>query len=78
MPKFRLMNDQQRTLVEDLTGQNESMQKLSAHIHKSFIEAGAGKDPLPKDWLVATVDMYMKPPMPEPSEEEQIADLPIP
>lgn len=59
-----------------MTGQNESLQELSAHIHKSFIEAGAGKDPLPKDWLVATVDMYM-PPMPEPSEEEQIAELPI-
>ena len=57
VPKFRLMNDQQRALVEDLTGQNEALQKLSAHIHKSFIEAGAGKDPLPKDWLVATVDM---------------------
>jgi hypothetical protein len=41
-----LMNDQQRALVEELTGQNEALQKLSAHIHKSFIEAGAGKDPL--------------------------------
>lgn len=77
VPKFRLMNDQQRALVEELTGQNEALQKLSAHIHKSFIEAGAGKDPLPKDWLVATVDMYMNPPMLESSEEEQIADMPI-
>ena len=72
VPKFRLMNDQQRALVEELTGQNEVLQKLSAHIHKSFIEAGAGKDPLPKDWLVATVDMYMNPPILESSEEEQI------
>ena len=77
VPKFRLMNDRQRALVEELTGQNEALQKLSAHIHKSFIEAGAGKDPLPKDWLVATVDMYMNPPMLESSEEEQIADIPI-
>ena len=77
VPKFRLMNDQQRTLVEELTEQNEALQKLSAHIHKSFIEAGAGKDPLPKDWLVATVDMYMNPPILESSEEEQIADMPI-
>ena len=77
VPKFRLMNDQQRSLVEELTGQNEDLQKLSAHIHKSFIEAGAGKDPLPKDWLVATMDMYMNPPMLESSEEEQIADIPI-
>ena len=77
VPKFRLMNDQQRALVEELTGQNEALQKLSAHIHKSFIEAGAGKEPLPKDWLVATVDMYMNPPMLESSEEEQIADMPI-
>ena len=44
VPKFRLMNDQQRALVEELTGQNEALPKLSAHIHKSFIEAGAGKD----------------------------------
>lgn len=71
------MNDQQRALVEELTGQNEALQKLSAHIHKSFIEAGAGKDPLPKDWLVTTVDMYMNPSMLESSEEEQIADMPI-
>lgn len=77
VPKFRLMNDQQRSLVEELTQQNETLQKLSAHIHKSFIEAGAGKDPLPKDWLVATVDMYMNPPVDEASEEEAIADLPI-
>ena len=77
VPKFRLMNNQQRALVEELTGQNETLQKLSAHRHKSFIEAGAGKDPLPKDWLVATVDMYMNPPILESSEEEQIADMPI-
>ena len=77
VPKFRLMNDQQRALVEELTGQNEALQKLSAHIHKSFIETGAGKDTLPKDWLVATVDIYMNPPMLESSEEEQIADMPI-
>ena len=77
VPRFRLMNDQQRALVEDLTEQNEALQKLSAHIHKAFIEAGAGKDPLPKDWLVATVDMYINPPADGTSDDDAIADLPI-
>ena len=77
VPKFRLMNDRQRALVEELTEQNEALQKLSAHIHKAFIEAGAGKDPLPKDWLVATVDMYINPPADGTSDDEAIADLPI-
>ena len=77
VPKFRLMNDRQRALVEELTEQNEALQKLCAHIHKAFIEAGAGKDPLPKDWLVATVDLYINPPADGTSDEDAIADLPI-
>ena len=77
VPKFRLMNDRQRALVEELTEQNEALQKLSAHIHKAFIEAGAGKDPLPKDWLVVTVDLYINPPADGTSDEDSIADLPI-
>ena len=61
VPKWRLMNEEQRRLVETLNGINAQLQGLRAAVMESFIMAGAGKKPIPGDWLSSVVDHYLHP-----------------
>ena len=58
VPKWRLMNAEQRALVESLNEINSCLQGMRAAIMESFIKAGAGKNGLAADWLASTVDRY--------------------
>ena len=58
IPNWRLMNEEQRQTIETLSEINTRLQGLRAAIMDSFIQAGAGKKPIPADWLVSTIDRY--------------------
>lgn len=58
IPKWRLMNAEQQALVESLNEINTRLQGLKAAIMDSFIQVGAGKKPIPADWLASTIDRY--------------------
>ena len=58
VPKWRLMNAEQRALVESLNEINTRLQELRAVVSESFIKAGAGKNGLAADWLTSTIDRY--------------------
>ncbi len=61
VPGWRLMNLEQRKLVESLNDINKRLQGLRAAVMESFIQAGAGKKPLQADWLSSTIDRYNNP-----------------
>ena len=65
VPKFRLMNAEQRELVNSLTAASTAVQGLKTAIMEAFIAAGAGKLPLPQGWLVEVVNKHENP---EPQE----------
>lgn len=58
VPRWRLMNEEQKRLVESLNEINTKLQGLKAAVMESFIQAGAGKKPLPADWLTSTIDRH--------------------
>lgn len=59
VPKFRLMNEEQKQLVSELQTAKTQLENLVQHIQQSFIDAGAGKKELSKDWLKSTIsDFY--------------------
>jgi len=58
VPGWRLMNEEQRRTVEALNDINTRLQGLRAAVMDSFIQAGAGKKPIPADWLASTIDRY--------------------
>ena len=61
VPARRLMNEAQRKEIEALHDINTRLQKLRAAVMEAFIEAGAGKHPLPQGWLSSTIDRYIFP-----------------
>lgn len=61
VPGWRLMNAEQRKLVETLNDINARLQGIKAAVMDSFIQAGAGKQPLPAGWLASTIDRYNNP-----------------
>jgi integrase len=58
VPRWRLMNEQQARLAESLNEINTRLQGLRSAVMESFIQAGAGKQPLPPDWLTSTIDRH--------------------
>ena len=58
VPGWRLMNEEQKRLVESLNDINTRLQGLRAVVMEAFIQAGAGKKPIPADWLVSTIDRH--------------------
>lgn len=58
VPRWRLMNAEQRALVESLTAINTRLQGMRAAVMEAFIQAGAGKNPIQADWLTSTIDRY--------------------
>lgn len=61
IPRFRLMNNEQRELCERLAEDNSQLQKLKEMITQAFIEAGAGKLAVEGNWLASTIDRYFFP-----------------
>ena len=58
IPKFRLMNDEQKQLVSELKAADTQLSNLTQRIQQSFIEAGAGKVGLAKDWLKSVINEF--------------------
>ena len=58
VPRWRLMNDEQRQLVESLNEINTRIQRLRSAVMESFIQAGAGKKQIPANWLASTIDRH--------------------
>ena len=58
IPNWKLMNAEQRKLVGVLNDVNTRLHGLRAAVMEAFIKAGAGKQPLPADWLASTIDRY--------------------
>ena len=58
IPGWKLMNEEQRKLVGSLNDINARLQGLRTAVMEAFIEAGAGKLPLPGDWVSLTIDKY--------------------
>lgn len=58
VPGWRLMNEEQKRLVESLNDINTRLQGLRAAVMEAFIQAGAGKKPIPADWLASTIDRH--------------------
>lgn len=75
VPSWRLMNSEQRQLVEFLNDINKRLQGLRAAVMEAFIDAGAGKIPIAGDWLTSTIDRYNFPQKYEkPAETWYLAD----
>lgn len=70
IPAWRLMSEEQRALVERLNNTNKALQSLRAAVLEAFIRDGAGKRPLPADWLESVVNKYEHP------EAEEAATAP--
>ena len=58
IPKFRLMDDEQRQLVSELKAADAKLSNLTQCIQQSFIDAGAGKVGLSKDWLKTVINEF--------------------
>ncbi len=58
IPRFRLMNEEQKQLIAELTGIDERLKDIQKFVQQSFIEAGAGKQSVPSDWLKMTLDTF--------------------
>lgn len=74
VPGWRLMNAEQRALVESLNAANTALQNLRAAVMEAFIEAGAGKQPIAPGWLAAAVDRIENPDRPEQARPRLLAD----
>ncbi len=61
IPAWRLMNEEQRALVDRLNKTNKALQDLRAAVMEAFIRDGAGKLPLPAGWLDGVVKHYEHP-----------------
>lgn len=58
IPKFRLMNDEQKQLVTELTVADKQLANLKERIMQAFNDAGAGKVGLAKDWLKSVINEF--------------------
>ena len=71
VPCWRLMNLEQRKLVESLNDINSRLQGMRAAVMEAFIQSGAGKQPLPAGWLTSTISRYNHPELYEEKPQTQ-------
>lgn len=71
IPRFRLMNDEQKQLVSELSDTAKRLQDIQKFVQQSFIDAGAGKMPLASDWLKTTLDTLNGIDNTQPDEQPQ-------
>ena len=74
IPKFRLMNAEQKQLVSELKAADTQLSNLTQRIQQSFIEAGAGKVGLSKDWLKSVINEFNNFPTAAAEEAEMTVD----
>ena len=72
IPRPRLMTDEAKTLIAELTDTNTRLEAVKKHINDSFIEAGAGKVQLPGSWLADLLQEYN---FPRVQESRTVLDL---
>lgn len=58
IPKIRVMSEDKKNLVKELTEQNGILKALSQFIMSEFIECGGGKEAFGKDWLKETYKKF--------------------
>lgn len=71
IPRFRLMNDEQKRLIAELTDIDRKLKDIQKYVQQSFIEAGAGKQPVASDWLKSTLDAFNGVSCGQPDDERQ-------
>jgi len=72
IPRFRLMNDEQKQLVSELTDTAKRLQDIQKYVQQSFIDAGAGKLPIAPDWLKSALDTFNGICNTQPDEETRL------
>ncbi|MBQ2171630.1 MAG: phage integrase SAM-like domain-containing protein [Bacteroidales bacterium] len=55
IPQYRLMNDEQKRLIEYLNGVNETLSKLKNIISSAYNSESSDKQTLPPDWLTSVI-----------------------
>lgn len=73
IPRIRVMSEENRKAVDLLRKQNKQIEELGRYIHQSFIDAGAGKNSLPGNWLEKLIQDYIFPKS-DPEPEEIVVD----
>lgn len=74
VPDFRIFNEEQTAMVADLNAINATLQALRSAVTAAFIEAGAGKRPIPDGWLAAVVDRFEHPDLVEAAAPRLLAE----
>ena len=76
IPKFRLMNDEQKQLVTELTAADKQLANLKERIMQAFNEVGAGKVGLAKEWLKSVINEFNNFPTATIGEESEAEQQP--
>ena len=71
IPRFRLMNDEQKRLIAELTDASKRIEDIKKYVQQSFIDSGAGKQSVPSDWLKTTIDTFNGLSKCRPTEEKR-------
>lgn len=74
VPNKRVINPEQRALIERLNGTNIALQNLRAAVMAAYMEDGAGKKSLPAGWLAAVVYKHEHPEENEAAAPRLLAD----
>ena len=67
------MSEEQKQLIAELTSIDEKLKGIQKFVQQSFIDAGAGKQPIAHDWLKTTIDTFNGMSDTQPVEEKQLA-----
>ena len=51
IPKIRVMSEENKAVVKDLQRINAELKKIEQYLHQAFLDAGAGKLPMPPKWV---------------------------
>lgn len=72
LPRFRLMTPEVEGIIKDGAIINTKLEGLKEHIGNSFLQAGAGKRPIPGTWLADCINNYL---YPEENKPKSLLDL---
>ena len=75
IPRFRLMNDEQKRLIAELTDASKRIEDVKKYVQQSFIDSGAGKMPIPSDWLKSALDTFNGIRNTQPEKERTFFDI---
>lgn len=72
IPRPRIMTDEAKATIAELTNTNTRLEAVKKHINESFIAAGAGKVQLPGSWLADLMHEYN---FPRVEESRAVLDM---